>query len=275
MFFIFSLIFYFLNFHLNNDNFLLTKNDDYDNIVNNQLIDFSDLNADSFFIQEINGKVLAFKNENKPKDIASLTKLLSAFLGYNLFPSDYIFIFDNESVNQEGIVGNFQVGQKITRNNILKASLVASSNDAIYLLAKTYGLNKFVELMNKTVQDWGLKQTVFLDPTGLGKNISTSKEFAQIVIKIFSKNPEIFYFTKFEKIIINGEILWTTNLILHKYYNLIVGAKTGFKEESGENLAMILKFNKSPFIVLVILDSKNRFEDAEKIIKKLKEYYGD
>jgi D-alanyl-D-alanine carboxypeptidase len=236
-------------------------------------LNLPDLSSDVVFIKEINGKTLFQKNADKQKDIASITKLMSAYLGYQIFSSKDDFIFDRESVNQEGDVGYFYVGEKISRDEILKASLVASSNDAIYLLAKTYSLEKFVSLMNQKAQEWKMMQTNFVDPTGLGKNLSNARDLFILLTKIYSETPEIFNFTRLEKVVINGKILWTTNLLLPKYSSIIVGAKTGYKETAGENLVMILKFDNSPFIGVVLLDSKNRFDDAEKIIKALKNYY--
>jgi D-alanyl-D-alanine carboxypeptidase len=236
-------------------------------------LNLPDLSSDVVFIKEINGKTLFQKNADKQKDIASITKLMSAYLGYKIFSSKDDFIFDRESVNQEGNVGYFYVGEKISRDEILKASLVASSNDAIYLLAKTYSLEKFVSLMNQKTQEWKMMQTNFVDPTGLGKNLSTARDLFIMLTKIYSETPEIFNFTRLEKVNINGKILWTTNLLLPKYSSIIVGAKTGYKETAGENLVMILKFDNSPFIGVILLDSKDRFNDAEKIIKDLKNYY--
>jgi D-alanyl-D-alanine carboxypeptidase len=236
-------------------------------------LNLPDLSSDVVFVKEINGKTLFQKNADKQKDIASITKLMSAYLGYKIFSSKDDFIFDRESLNQEGDVGYFYVGEKISRDEILKASLVASSNDAIYLLAKTYSLEKFVSLMNQKAQEWKMLQTNFVDPTGLGKNFSNARDLFIMLTKIYSETPEIFNFTRLEKVVINGKILWTTNLLLPKYSSIIVGAKTGYKETAGENLVMILKFNSSPFIGVILLDSKDRFNDAEKIIKALKNYY--
>jgi len=238
-------------------------------------LNLSDLTADSVLIKEINGKTLFSKNSDQEKEIASLTKLMSAYLGYNLYLPDSIFTFDRESINQEGNVGNFFVGEKITLDDILKASLVASSNDAIYLLAKNYGLADFVNLMNQKAKEWQMTKTNFVDPTGLDKNISTANDLYLLLTKIYSQTPEIFNWTRLEKIIINNKILWTTNLLLPKYSSIIVGGKTGYKDSAGENLALILKLEKSPFINVIILDSKDRFGDAEKIIKALKNYYGE
>jgi serine-type D-Ala-D-Ala carboxypeptidase (penicillin-binding protein 5/6) len=236
-------------------------------------LNLPDLSSDVVFVKEINGKTLFQKNADKQKDIASITKLMSAYLGYKIFSSKDDFVFDRESVNQEGDVGYFYIGEKVSRDDILKASLVASSNDAIYLLAKTYSLEKFVSLMNQKAQEWKMLKTNFVDPTGLSKNLSTARDLFIMLKKIYSETPEIFNFTRLEKVNINGKILWTTNLLLPKYSSIIVGAKTGYKETAGENLVMILKFDNSPFIGVILLDSKDRFNDAEKIIKALKNYY--
>ena len=238
-------------------------------------LNLQDFTADAVLVKEINGKTLFSYNADKQKEIASLTKLMSAYLGYTIYPGDKVFTFTPEAVAQEGDVGYFYVGEKISRDDILKAGLVASSNDAIYLLAQSYGLNNFVNLMNEKAKEWGMLKTNFVDPTGLGKNISTAYDLYLMLTKIYSQIPEIFAFTRFSKVIINGKILWTTNLLFDKYKSIIVGAKTGYKDSAGENLAMILKFNNSPFISIIILDSKNRWEDAEKIIKALKNYYGE
>jgi D-alanyl-D-alanine carboxypeptidase len=65
-------------------------------------LDLPDLSSDVVFIKEINGKTLFQKNADKQKDIASITKLMSAYLGYKIFSSQDDFIFDRESINQEG-----------------------------------------------------------------------------------------------------------------------------------------------------------------------------
>jgi D-alanyl-D-alanine carboxypeptidase len=239
------------------------------------LLNIDDLLAESVFVREFEGRILYEKNPNKQKDIASLTKLLSAYLGYILYSPKDSFVFDPESVNQFGEVGNFKVGEKISRDDILKASLIASSNDAIYLLAKIYGKDKFVSLMNQKAMEFGMTKSIFFDPTGLDRNISTAEEVFKLLEGIYSRTPELFSLTLLEKININGKNLWTTNLLLPKYKSIIVGGKTGYKEEVKGHLALILKFNQSPFIGVVILSSSDRFGDAEKIIKALKDYYGD
>ncbi len=234
------------------------------------------ISAEAILIKELGGKTLIAKNAHLRKPIASLTKVMSSYIAYFLYSPESNFVFDKESIEQPGEVGYFRIGEKINRNDALKASLVSSSNDAIYLLAKSYGLENFINLMNQKAKEFGMNNTQFVDPTGISpENTSTAHDLYLLSEKIFSKAPEIFALSNLEKVNINGKILWTTNLLLPKYKNIILGAKTGSTEEAGECLLMIIKLDRSPFLSIVLLNSKDRFQDTEKIIKALKNYYGD
>lgn len=232
------------------------------------------LSAEAILVKEFRGKTLYEKNANLKYPIASITKILSSYLALKLFSPNEILTFTSTAVNQPGEVGSFKVGEKVRVIDLIKASLIASSNDSIFLLIESYGFDKFISLLNEKLNEWGLSNTKIEDSTGLSpKNISTPYEIYQIILKIFSENPEIFFLTREEKVIINGKILWSTNILLPRYNKIIVGGKTGYTDEAGEYLALILKFPSSPYIALIILNSKDRFGDAETIIRALAKYY--
>lgn len=260
------------NFHFNNYNKINLNNNYSSREIINNYLDLENLTAEVVLIKEFGGAIIFNKNADLKKEIASLTKLMSSYLGYLLYPSNEFFTFDAESINLGGTT-RFSVGEKITRDDILKATLVSSNNEAIYLLAKSYGLKSFVNLMNQKAKEWQMNNTIFSEPTGLGSNISTAKDLDILLTKIYSQTPEIFDFTRLESVIINKKILWTTNLLLPKYKSIIVGGKTGYKKKSGECLVLILKFEKSPFVKVIILNSKDRWRDSQKIIEALKKYY--
>jgi len=276
-------------FNLNNFNNFPSEtyqNLNFNEIKVNQGLEFEDINklnlnlknfsAKSILVKEIEGQTLLAKNASSKRDIASLTKILSVYIGYLVFKEENKnFYFDKESLSQEGVVGFFREGEIISRDEIFKAALIASSNDSIYLLAKNYGVKDFVSLMNVKAKEFGMFDSNFVDPTGLGQNLSTAKDLFILLSKINSFAPEILRLTTFEKVVINDKILWTTNLILPKYKNFIVAAKTGYKDLVGENLVVVLKFRSSPFVCLVILGSNNRWREAEILIESLKKYYNE
>lgn len=232
------------------------------------------ISAKGVIVKEFEGKILYEKNAQVSYSLASLTKLLSSYLALEKFNFNDNFVFDRDTLEKQETNGKFSVGEKVKLFDLLAVSLISSNNEAIYLLAKTYGLSKFIEELNQTLNSWGFKETKIFEPTGLDpQNISTPREFAELIFKIYSRRPEIFYLTQREYIEVNGKRFWTTNLILRKYNKIIIGAKTGYLPKIGENFALLLKFPNSPFIAVVILNSQNRFQDAEIIIKALAAYY--
>ncbi len=233
-----------------------------------------EVSAEGLIILDDSGKILYEKNINQSFSLASLTKLLSAYIALEVYKENEIFSFTSSALEIPGEVGNFKKGEKLTLNELLSASLIASSNDSIYLLAEYYGVQNFIEKINDTLKNWGFKNTKIYEPTGISlENSSTPYEFSQILLKLYLKKPEIFEISRKEYIDINGRRLWTTNILLRKYSKIIVGGKTGYLPESGENLALIIKFPESPFISLVLFKSQDRFKDAEIIIKSLANYY--
>ena len=233
-----------------------------------------EISAEGIALLDDNGKIIYGKNINKSFSLASLTKLLSAYTALEIYKENQIFSFTSSSIETPGEVGHFKKGEKATLNELLSASLIASSNDAIYLLAEYYGVENFVRKINETLKNWGFKNTKIYEPTGISlENSSTPYEFSQILLKLYLKRPEIFEISRKEYVDINFKKLWTTNILLRKYPKIIVGGKTGYLPENGENLALIIKFPESPFLSLVIFKSQDRFKDAEIIIKSLAKYY--
>jgi D-alanyl-D-alanine carboxypeptidase len=233
-----------------------------------------EISAEGAIVLDDSGKIIYGKNINQNFSLASLTKLLSAYTSLEIYKENQIFSFTSSALEVPGEVGNFKKGEKLTLNELLSASLIASSNDSIYLLAEYYGVQNFVRKINETLNIWGFKNTKIYEPTGISlENSSTPYEFSQILLKLYLKRPEIFEISRKEYVDINGRRLWTTNILLRKYSKIIVGGKTGYLPEFGENLALIIKFPESPFLSLVLFKSQDRFKDAEILIKSLAKYY--
>jgi len=131
-------------------------------------------------------------------------------------------------------------------------------------------MNRFAELLN-------LNQTTFQDATGLSPNNKSSLKDIYILSKFIIKNkPEIFEYSRKASFLLKGKTvryLYNTNKLVEKYPNIIFGSKTGYTEDAGQCLIMILKFEKSPLVFVGLLNSKDREADGEYIIKALKEYY--
>ena len=237
----------------------------------------SKISASDIFIKEIGGAVIYGKNTDEQRPIASLTKLMTGLISFQVYPETEKFKISKRAVDTEGESGSFFVGEIFERNDLVKAALVASSNDAAYTLAEKITVEKFVELMNSKSKELGMKKTLFSEPTGLENGNKSSLEDLYVLVDYISRNyPEILSFARIEKFTLTGKnkrTLNSTDYLLPVYKKYVIASKTGFTPESGECLILVLKFEKSPFVFVGLLNSKNRFEDAKKLITALEEYY--
>jgi len=231
-------------------------------------------------------KVLFEKASSQKLPIASLTKLMTAYLILeNHHDLSETIKITPEMVNQEEEIGNLKPGEVFKIRDLLYMSLIESSNDAAFALAsglKENSSQSFVDLMNEKAEELGLKNTYFANPTGLDPdnpenpiNYSTAKDlakFAQFLLKKpflleTSITPELDIYLAngiFHHRVKNTNVILRENL---KWRNLIIGGKTGWTPRAGGCLLLILKNPKSnSFIINVILGSEDRFEEMKKLI---------
>ncbi len=234
------------------------------------------VSAKSFLLYDTkNAKTLISRDANKQLPIASLTKLLTALVALdNLNPEDTIEI-QKESMNVGGEGADFYLKEKFYFQDILKAMLIKSSNDAASAIARAVeqktGSN-FIELMNQKAIQVGLTNSKFLDPAGLNdeaystaqdllKLVRYSKRFKEIWSSLGSRNADI---TSQDKKFLHHII--STNKLFNSLPN-IVGGKTGYTDGALGCIIVEERLDKvGSSLVVIVLGSNDRFEDASKII---------
>lgn len=236
------------------------------------------LSAKAYLIKERNGRVLLAKNEDKVFPIASISKLFTVYTALKFIPQNTIITLTQESINQEGLAGRFQVGERFLRDDLVKASLILSSNDAAYALSESYGVNNFMFLVNKVINSFQLWKTHLVEPTGISSgNVSSADDILKFVFSIRSEFPQIWDWSVEKNIILDGfwrRVYSNINLdILNKYDNLILMQKTGFTDQAGKSIVVVIKLPKSPEIGIVLLNDPEREKDLDIIISALKDYY--
>lgn len=134
------------------------------------------------------GQVLYSKNQDEVLYPASITKIMTIYLG----SKDESILDNSFSVSEEGIdsvprdTSNIALdyGEKITLKDALYAAMLMSANDACNLIAEAVsGSNeKFLELMNSTAKTFGARNTSFNNANGLtdAKHYTTAYDFAMI-----------------------------------------------------------------------------------------------
>lgn len=248
-------------------------------------------------VDDISSEVLYSKNADQEVKIASLTKLATAatLLDFiktedsNLIIKEGAYKLDNvieiskSAVDVEGNTGNLVVGEKIKAGELLKIMLIASSNDAAYAIAqdvsqkndpKEKGIGYFVGLMNSYAAKNGLTNTNFTNSHGIDErdNYSTAKDVVALARGLFKNYPEIFKITATDKIDIKSDdgkishLIKNTNKLLGKLPG-IVGGKTGYTDEAGESLLLVVEDPTHHHrIVAVVIGANGRFTEMERLV---------
>lgn len=227
-------------------------------------------------------KVIFEKNSKESLAIASLTKLMTAVVSIENQPLSQEIEITPSMALQEGNSGTLKVGERIAVSELLKMILVESSNAAADALAEIEGRERFVQLMNFKAQELVLESTHFSTPTGLEaeNNFSTVRDLANLMIFIvknhpslleISSQPQVLIMTRNEKV---HHRALNTNELLQSFPNLegltIVGGKTGYTDEAGGCIILLLKDKQENYYINVLLgakDQESRFIEMKKLIE--------
>lgn len=234
--------------------------------------DWRKLTAQAIYVidKETDSPLLDYQ-ENEPRSIGSLTKLMTALVFLDSQPNWEQVITLEEGDGRQGRL-YLTEGESAAVRDIFYTSLISSSNNATMALARSAGvsLEEFVIKMNEKARALGLKQTRFTEPTGLDPgNQSTAKEIA-FLLKMALAEKDIREAaakkTYSFQLADGGE--WrkirTTNLLLSGDLPLgglakVNAGKTGFVEEAGYCFAMETEDKNGHQIIVVILGSATHF----------------
>ena len=220
-------------------------------------------------------EVLFSKNDHAVLPIASLTKLMTGVIisGANL-PMDEVLTVTQADVDTEkNSSSRLRVGTSLTRGELLHLALMSSENRAAHALGRTYpgGLQAFVGLMNAKANQLGMKDTHYVEPTGLSsKNQSSAQDLATLV-NVAHTDPvmrDLTTSTSYQVAVGRQTLQYNNTNRLVKSPNWDIGLqKTGYITEAGQCLVMQTKIAGRK-LIMVFLDSAGKFSriaDAERV----------
>jgi serine-type D-Ala-D-Ala carboxypeptidase (penicillin-binding protein 5/6) len=172
--------------------------------------------------------------------------------------------------------------------DLLDFSLVVSSNDGARSIASAVGAfdlksddydlgrKDFITKMNKTAQDLGLKQTYFVNESGLdvgsvSGGYGSAIDVAALMQYILVHHPEVLEATKYPTLDIKSfdakHVAKNTNTDIGDIPGLIA-SKTGYTELAGGNLAIVFDSSIGRPIIVVVLGStqEGRFADVSALV---------
>ncbi len=246
----------------------------------------------SVIIDVDSGTILHYNNGEEERQIASLTKMMTAVLvleNIDDLENEKVTI-DEEAVYAEGTkIGcprsgfcpgvRLKVGEVISAKELLKAMLMNSANDSAIALAKHIGGTQagFAKMMNEKAKEMGLKNSNFCTPSGLeitGKEdqcYSSAYDIARIAAYSmkYSLIWDIFQIRDTTIYSFDGKIaheIMNTNALLDEMPGCL-GAKTGFTPLAGRSLMLAATDEmKKHKVIAVLLDDPYRWADVKEMV---------
>ena len=259
-------------------------------LAQEQTDDFNVAAKHAIAIESTTGKVLYEKDATTPDGVASMTKILTAYMVYKAIDqgkitwdtevniSDYPF---NLTVDSE--VSNVPLdSRKYTVKQLLDATLISSANSAAIALAeKISGTESaFVDTMKAQLKKWGITDAKLYNASGLNnkylgdnrypgskpddENTMSALDVAIIADHLIKDYPQVLDITKQGEVDFEGDNKLTThNYMLEgqdNYREGVDGLKTGTTELAGASFVAHSNENGMSLIT-VVMNADNGGED--------------
>lgn len=243
------------------------------------------VNATSTTLMDMDtNRVLYNSNGNDVRLIASISKIMTAIVTINNYDIGNVIKIDESVLKSYGSGIYVEVGEEISVENLLYGLMLRSGNDAAIQIANTVGgsMENFVKMMNDTAKSIGMKNTNFINSSGLENdkgegNTSTSYDMA-LLMSYAMKNEAFKKIVSTQKKVVKTNYktyVWYNKNKLLKNYKFCTGGKTGFTEKARRTLVTTASKDNMNFVV-VTLNDPNDFSDHlnlyEEYFKKYKSY---
>ena len=204
-----------------------------------------DINARTAILQDyLSGEILYEKDADKSIYPASMTKIMTAIIAFELIKSgdldmnDKFIISENAwRLSSAGYSSMFiMVGDEVSVENLLKGIIIASGNDACVALAEGIAgtEEEFALLMTAKAKEIGMKNTNFANSSGINntENNSTVRDImimSKYLIKNYPNEYQIFSEKEFTWKRTGGDPITqgNRNPLLYKNFGAD-GIKTGY-----------------------------------------------
>ncbi len=225
----------------------------------------------------LSGEVLFGKNPHEIRACASVTKVMTLDLVMEALDSGRIKWTDQVTASEHAAsMGGSDIwlepGETMTVDEMVKATVVASANDAAVALAEFVcgSEDEFVARMNEKAKQLGMKETVFKNCNGLDEDGHVTSAYdVALMSRDLLRHRSILKYTGIWMDELRGgkTQLVNTNKLL-KSYKGITGLKTGTTSRAGSCITATAKRGELELVAVVLgsPSGKQRFSDAAKLL---------
>lgn len=224
----------------------------------------------------VTGRILAAKNPDERRAVASTQKILTALVAMESGPlSDPVTVIQSDTQVEPSKV-YIRDGETYTRAALIKALMVKSGNDVAKALARDVAGSEeaFMSRMNAKALSLGMRNSFFKNPHGLTEEgqYSTARDIA-ILAKEAYQSPIMRGFVRtksytFSRPSGDTKTLTNTNQLLRKV-SYCTGMKTGTTRASGRCLVSTGELD-GRLVVIVVLGASSEpvlYKDSEALMR--------
>lgn len=222
------------------------------------------------------GAILGESHADDRMEPASITKLMTAYALFHELRSGKIKLSDKVTISEhawrtQGSRMFVEVGKQVSVEDLVQGMIVQSGNDATVALAEQIAGSEpvFADLMNRYAQQLGMKNTHFVNSTGLPdpQHYTTPRDITILASAIIREYPEYFKWDSQRVFTYNGITQHNRNMLLWRDPS-VDGMKTGHTESAGYCLVATAKRDNRRLIA-VVLGSKSEKARADESLALL------
>lgn len=228
-------------------------------------------------LEAATGKVLYEKDAHSIRPCASITKVMTLCLTFDAVEAGQLSLTDtlSASAHASSMGGSdiwLKEGEQMTVDDLLKATVIMSANDAAVVLAENVAGSEdaFVQKMNEKAQELGMKDTVFKNCNGLDEegHVTSAYDVA-LMSRELIKHQKIFDYTlTWIDYVRDGQTQLVNTNKLIRSYNGITGLKTGTTSQAGSCIAATAERDSLSLVAVVLgaPSTDERFKDAAALL---------
>ena len=235
------------------------------------------LSASSYIVMDMDsGRVMEGSNINKVSLIASITKILTAITAIEYGNLEDIVKIDDNILKAYGSGIYVQVGEELTLDDLLYGLMLRSGNDAALAIASHVGdsVDNFVFMMNEVAKRIGMKDSYFVNPSGLEENDGSANKSTvydmAILTKYAMKNEHYRRIVSAREIVVKSSYKiyrWINKNKLLSSYEYCSGGKTGYTKKAHRTLVTTASKNDMNLVVVTFNDG-NDFNDHKALYEE-------
>lgn len=190
------------------------------------------------------GRVLYDDDGDKPRYPASLTKMMTLYLTFELIEKGRLSFDDKIRISAQAAAQppsklGLDAGDTITVRNAVLSLVTKSANDIAVALAEHIGGSEqnFARLMTRKARALGMSNTTFRNASGLpnSEQLTTARDMLTLALRLQDEFPAHYKLFSTQRFSYAGKSYRNHNTLLRSYRGTD-GIKTGYTRASGFNL---------------------------------------